>query len=672
MDTSHRIESKRGLLVLSAVLLLGVWGAVWYLARDDAGATVVGEPTGIESAATLASSDALRAPNELPERPSGSTDRRKTLGAGEALVATRAADPTADANALTIRVEGVPGLPSGRCVVSARYDAAGARLEPSVSSFISTSGEALVPPYAGTEESEATGVSFRLITGPPGFSFRSDIDLPGSMTLALVGALDSRSRFAIEEADGLVLRPEQELVGVCLTDETGAILWSEPLSYRGPVGFSSTRGVGWLAFARVAFEELDLLRLAVRKTLYSLPTDLYPVSGDGLVRIPFADLSSWGRELIVHSNTPLPPSAQLRIERETRGEYRPYEVGKRGVPVLSLERSETGWSTTKIPPGRYRVTLDLAGNAHDGEWYVGEADLVHATRVVLEVPPFEYRRRLTLRLDFADDLEQRGMQPWRVRLDPEREGANWMPCDGEVLKLDWLGPLPTSARITGATGPQHPGELPLSWGEDGLGVLDLSNEVLRRCLIDAPEDGTQLIAQELTHVQIGGPPAAIQRTWSLLPAKGALWELCWWEGADFDLPLLERDTAQWRASESTVLYDSLTPQRLAGLDRFVPRRLPGHSERVAVLAQDRGNLIAFVWLATGVPDDERVAASSAELMKDGDWLYLGLESFDRRAELVVPPQANGLLLIDQSARKRAYLVRGAWGTELQLEHLDWR
>lgn len=667
---SQRISSKRGLLVFVGALLLGVSAAVWYLAGDDAGATVVGEPTTIEGAASGELSDALRAPSASPARTASSPERRTTVETAALPDAPLATE--ADTNAFTIRVAGVPGLPSGRCVVSARYDAAGALLEPSVSSLISIRGEALVPYHAGTEKTEATGVSFRLSTGPPGYSFLPNIDLPGGMTLALVGALDSATRFTLDEADGLVLRPEKALVGVCLTDETGATMWDEPLSYSGPVGFTSTRGLGWLAFARDSFDELELLRLVVRKTLYSVPTDLYPVGGDGMVRIPFAELSAWNRELVVRSVTPLPPHAQLRIEREWRGEYRPYEVGKRGIPVLSMKRSETGWSTTKIPPGKYRVTLDLAGPGHDGEWFVGEADLVHATRVVLDVPPFEYRSQLTLRLRFAEDFDQRGMQPWRVRLDAERDGASWLPCDDEVLKFDWLGPLPTSARITGAKGPQHHAELPIAWNDDGLGTLDLSREVLRRCSILAPEDGTQLIAQELTLIQIGGPPAAIQRPWALQPADDALWELCWWEGADFEVQLLERDAQQWRQAEGTVLYDALTPQRLAGQGRFVPRRLPGHSERVALIASSHGNLLAFAWLEAGVPDDERTALAIAELMKDGDWLYLGLHDFEGRAELVVPSQANGLLLYDQSARKRAYLVRGAWGTELRLENLSWR
>ncbi|MCA8981799.1 MAG: hypothetical protein H6831_16310 [Planctomycetes bacterium] len=664
MTMRTKDSKQRALLLVACLALVGLLVGFWSWASREGGPPPAETTTAVADATPPVLGELERPALPAASEAAGGENRSSVVDAVDA--ADTDVDSTHGAAAapdFDVVVEGIPGLRSGRCVITARFFAgaeADEALDGQALSPIDVDGRAHLATDDPQIAASATHVAFRFMTG-----------VPGGFNASLVESSGQRARFPLDEGGGWTLRPDRPLAGVCVTDESGEILWNETLTHNGGFASGATRGVGWLAFRRESLERIELLAIGVGSTTYKLPGDLYPIDDDGLMRLPLAELGRWDRTLVVQSEMPLPAGVRLRIDRELRGEFHTYDSGKPGARTLSVVNEDSGWTVRRMPPGTYRVMLDLAGPLGDGIWYVGEADLVHAARVVLDVPPFE-QHRLSLRLAFAEGFDDRDMLPWRLQFDGERVGAGWLLCKDRKLAFEWLGPLPTHVRITGREGPLHPTAFPLEWNAAGHAVLDLTHESLRRCKIDAPEDGTPLFVQEPARTRLGGPPASTLRPWTLLSAKDALWELCWWNGAEFEVPLLERDAEAFSAAKELVLFDALSPERIAGRERFVPRRLPGRSENVVLLSRGRANLVAFAWLPSEPPSDVRSSATFVELQESGDWLFLGLKHFERREELVVPAQANGLLLLDQITKQRAYLVRGAWGAEIRLEDLDWR
>lgn len=664
-------KRKSAILALAAVTL-GLSLVALYALLGDGAVPGPQVPQRVGDRASTAISADLPPPTARATSESNTSGEHAPEGAADDTQRTAiVADPTPEKYAawrgipaIDVIVEEIPGLPSGRTEIRAEYHERVPRFDRPKRSRKSIAAKDGVVHFdeiqlPGLEEVESVDFYLQL-------EYRR---------LPLVESRGSRTRFDLADGGGWILRPQEPLAGICVVDAAGQVLWDEDLTLSGDHSWSIARGKGWIPMLRAELESHDKLRVQVRKNMYSFPGDLYPIDADGLMRLPLDELGKWDRELVIVCEEPLPQNLKLRIEQEWQGEYRPYDSGgRRGTAsgAFKSERTTNGWTCRQVPPGKYRVSMHFDGKLQDGGVLIGEADLRHVARVVLDVPPFEFHRNLVLQLRFASDFDGRGTRPMRIRLDEGREGANWLSVPGGRLTFDWLGALPTTARVTGQKGPLHPASFPLEWKNERVALLDLSGEVLRRCMIDFPEDGKVLIAQELNVVQIGGPPAAIGRAWALLPAEGALWELCWWEGAEFEIPLLERDKDRFRPSDEPVLYDSLTPESIGRQDRFVPRRLSGYSARIRLRTTERSTPLVFAWLGDGVPTEERLAADYPALMRDSEWLSLGLQSASQFPEIAVPSQANGLLIIDQSARRRAYLVQGAWGNEIVLEALDWR
>jgi hypothetical protein len=652
------------LLAVAGACLIVVLVVAWQLAGRGSQPARLSESQAAEPRDPVVAAGDLRAP-EAPGA-SQASDAMTTATALETPTRESLSVEHADATeewitipGLEARVENLPGTLSGRCEMQVEYGSSSLAVLPA-EGIVSADGVLRVPPTLCRAADAPDRVEFRFEQSGVVVGFEE------------VGT--GRKSLPLDEGGGWTLQPEEQLAVLCVVDESGAVLWDEPLRSGGALGWIPRRAIGWLIQRRAELEQCDKLQLTVRDKTHSFPGDLYPVDADGLMRVPLAELGRWDRELVIVSDQPLHENLRLRIEQEWRGEYRVFDAGSKRSDVRRAvypKRTRTGWVCKHVPPAKYRVTMFLGERRQDGEWLIGEADLTLATRAVLTVPPFEFRS-LVVKVQLPEDFDDHRMHPLRVRVDGQRSDARWINCQADHARFDWLGPRPTHGRISGKQGPMLHKELPLTWRTAEVAVLDASAEALRRCKIDAPEDGTPLIAQELTQIKIGGPPASVERVWTFLPADDALWELCWWEGASFDVPLLERDAEGWRQTDEIVLIDSLSPQVIGTLERFVPRRLSGHAETLELVGEERGWVHSFAWLGGDPPSTEACDVSFADLNASGDWLSLGMRSLHGDAQISVPTRANGILLIDQRAGKRVYLPRGAWSSELPLDELSWR
>ncbi len=659
MTTTPRSHAP---LLLAAAALLAVVALVLAWTGGDGPAAEVDPGRGDRAAARDRSSGAL-------EPASPTAVARETVddagGGAGGTSAPRPVVPTVVEHGevtpyTRVRLEGVPNVGAGACVVRVVFAAGprgGAILHQAVLP-VRRDGTVRVGDAAilGAREG-ASWYAVTLLDGAPG----GQAFLVSSATGARFAAVGARE----EEA----WRPQEPLVGVCVVDAAGEVLWDTEIATRGHLGRFSETWPGCVPMTRSAYDALTFLDLEVGHERAYVPVDAYPLGLDDLVRVPLGGFGDRERELRVVGDRALPKDVRLVLECESRGDFRDYEP-QEARTATKVRRTALAWTATNLAPGVYRASLEFGGMFTGGALTVGVADLRVARDAELRFVAPEVHRNLRVRMVLPPDASPVGLRPWQIA--PLREGSarRWFPCHRGSALFHWMGPRPTHAAFSGRRGPLFPEEVPIRWESEHLGTIDLSGRRLRRCEVAPADAGVELDFTLDDSIGVRGGANAREAPWCVVELNGVA-HLSWWEGAAFTLPVFDRAS---KARDEPIVYDPLDPRRIGDAERVVLRPRAGEVTRLRLAVEPMRRPRAWAWTGARAPSAEERAALVEGRSPAAPAYALPLVAPYRSAfvDVSVPADVVGLVLQDPHEGRTAYAPRATWSDVLETFQLDWQ
>ena len=652
----QKLLAALGLFLVASVGLI-----VWSFARDGDSTDVL--PLALGPVVEIAERGELESPEAVgaTSAPSSAANGRAEVRRVKPRQQRKAAKQRVTRPAFDVWVDELPGTRIGSYTVRADF------FERGKSAVVGSETQVVLPNgRVHFERGIARASDPRLDVL---FSLLSYADLSDEPT-PLVEGTTGLGKLELQRGVVRRLRPGIPLVGLCVLSKKPAIMRKESLSIRFLERYSARNAVGVVVFPREYLEHVDYYELRLRQRKFTLATDQYPVGSDGLIRVPFHELHTSNRELVVTGAEALPGFVNLEVEREVRGTYKLFKGPGTKKNEVQIRRTVGGWTCKPLTPGRYRAWLTMNNAGRGGRVLLGDADLRFAEHAVFEAPSDILRRNLIVRLKLPPDLKPDGLRPYRVRLDPERADARWLRIDRGTLRYSWLGPLPRTAEFSGRHGPVVPRTIPLEWIDERIAVLDLTGERLHRCRILPSAEGEKFHLPETRAAGFGKRLRSTPPAYHLLE-RGGHKELLWWEGADFRIPV-SRSSGSWNTDRPVMVLEVLEPNLLRGAatHRLPPAPLP--NERLELRSSHSLNLLVYLWLGAGVPDESVMGSTSAERARDPRVISLGSTGRSSRETVYPPGVGAGLLISSQRTGKTAYLPRERWSKVVEIASLDWR